>query len=438
VKITPHSLLAPLILGITLLSPLGLPAKENPHEKLDRVIPFTTCLDCHEKTALDLAGSVHYRLTGTRQGKGVGVRSLYSPYAGGYAHPNWLYEVTGEGGRVTVEGCALCHPGRGKEPGDSPTLADGGLVDCFICHGEGYRRQATKGGAGGFSIDPTPGQDFLSMAKGVGKPTPAMCQRCHGGGETGNRREGIVPTEASDIHFAMGMLCTECHTTTGHRIAGGGDLTLLEQTPVTVDCKNCHTAEPHPVSKGDDETRRNAVVFNGHAQKIACQTCHIPAVGRDPSRPTLVERDWTKPVKDPGSGVFVPTDRKITGGRAEYFWWDGTFAPDGTPAGAPRDGKSRITPWKRVVYRVPVDAASGTPLSIDRKTYAETGSVDAAVRTGASRAGQRWSGTWKEGVVTEYLLLNHQVAPKDRALRCTSCHAPDGVLDFRKLKGKRR
>ncbi|GAB4293382.1 MAG: cytochrome c [Desulfuromonadia bacterium] len=433
-----HHTLSLLMLFTPLVVPYPLPAKENPHDKLDRVVPFTTCLDCHEKTALDVAGSVHYRFRGEREGKGVGVLGRYSPYAGGYASPNWLYEVTGEGGGSRVEGCALCHPGRGKEPGGSPTLTDAGEVDCFICHGDGYRRKGGRGPKGGLSIDPVPGQDFLSMARKVARPTPAMCQRCHGGGKSDNRREGIAPTEESDIHFAMGMLCTDCHNTTGHRISGGGDLTLREPSPVPVDCRNCHTAEPHPSQKSDEESRRNAIVFNSHAQKIACQTCHIPAVGRDPSRPTLVERDWTKPVRDPKSGLFVPTDRTVSGARAEYFWWDGTFSPDGTPSGTPRDGRSRITPWKRVDYRIPVDATSGIPLPLDRKSYAETGSVELALQKGVVRAGLTWSGQWTVGTVTEYLLLNHQVAPKDKALRCTSCHATDGVIDFRKLRGKRR
>lgn len=423
---------------LILLTGTPLPARDNPHEKLEQVTPFTTCLDCHEKTAHDVAQSVHYRFRGSRDGRGEGgVLAGYSPYAGGSAAVNWLREVKRGDGSVAHAGCALCHPGRGALPGKKPSMSDGGSVDCFICHGEGYRREVVRKGDGVLSIDPVAAQDFRLMASRMGKPSPSQCQRCHGDTGYGNRREGMNPTEGSDVHFAMGMLCTECHLTVGHRISGGGDLGAVEPSKKPVDCRSCHTIEPHPAGKGDDEARRNAVVYNGHAQKIACQTCHIPAVGRDPGRPTLVERDWTRPVRR-GDGLFAPTDRTATEGRAEYFWWDGSFRGDGTPSGTPRDGTSRIYPWKRVVYRVPVDTMSGVPLDMDLGVYAETGSVDEAVKRGVARSGQSWSGKWKEGSVTEYLLLNHQVAPKEKALRCTSCHDPNGVLDFRKLRGAPR
>lgn len=429
------------------LSPLSSDAaRENPHADLDQIIPFTTCLDCHEKTAQDVAASVHYSFKGNRALKGSpevagGVLHGYVPYAGGIGSSNWLWQAQPADKTKAIQsgGCGLCHPGLGTQPGKQSLTADLRNIDCFICHADNYQRQVVREKNGELRIAPSPGQDLLAIARSVKKPTAAFCQRCHSGAGGGtNQMDGVVPTEASDVHFAMGMSCSECHTTFNHKITGGGDLKALEPGVSTVACTNCHTASPHKPDAKDEEKTRNATIFNSHAQKIACQTCHIPTLARDPAQPTLILRDWTKPVRDPATGLYHPTDTMGNSLRAEYRWWNGLFTPKGEPRGIPRDASSKIYPWKKTRYIAVADAQTDTLINLDQKTYAESGNVDLAARIGAESAGQKYSGKWKPVELVEHFLVNHQVAEKAQALRCSNCHDPNGVMDFRALKGKRR
>ena len=236
----------------------------------------------------------------------------------------------------------------------------------------------------------------------------------------------------------MGMACIECHPTAKHRIAGGGDLRAIEPVSVKVACENCHTLSPHKTDAKDETKARDAAVFNSHAQKIACQTCHIPAIARDQTQPTVVERDWSKPVLQPDTGLYGPSDKLATNVKAEYRWWNGTFTATGEPFGVPRDGRSKIFPWKKTKYIIVVDGVSGMPISLHRETYATTGDIAQAARKGALESKQPYSGSWRSQEWTEYYLLNHQVAPKEKAIRCTNCHDPNGIMDMKSLRPPRR
>lgn len=421
-------------------------AKENPHTDLDTVAGSKTCLDCHENTARDIAETVHYQFKGTsRQGvNGAeisgGVLAGYTPYAGGSGAGNWLYQVApaDPAKPSQIRGCAICHPGFGAMPSPKVGTADINNVDCLFCHGEGYQRSAQKVN-GRWQFVANPGQDFVAMTRKAGKPTAEMCQRCHAaaGGGT-NHMDGVVPTADSDVHFSMGMACVECHPTTKHRIAGGGDLKALEPVTTKVACSNCHTLAPHKADSKNEEKIRNAAVFNSHAQKIACQTCHIPAIASDLSQPTVIERDWTKPALNPATGLYEPTDKLATMVKAEYRWWNGTFTSEGEPFGAHRDGQSKITPWKKTKYVIAVDASSGQPLNLNGEIYATTGDINQAIRKGVAESKQPYSGKWRAQEVTTYYLLNHQVAPKDKAFRCANCHNPNGVMDLKALRPAKR
>jgi hypothetical protein len=316
--------------------------------------------------------------------------------------------------------------------------ADIDNIDCLLCHGEGYQRQAVKTD-GRLKIVAVAGQDLLAIARKAGKPTAEMCQRCHAGAGGGtNHMDGVVPTADSDVHFSMGMACGECHSTVKHRIAGGGDLHALEPVTAKVACENCHTLTPHKPNSKDETIARNAAVFNSHAQKIACQTCHIPEIARDAAQPTVVERDWTKPTMNPATGLYGPTDKMATSVRAQYRWWNGTFAADGEPFGVPRDGRSKIFAWKKTKYTLVADATSGQPVNLNLERYAVTGDIDAAAKAGAGDAKQTYSGKWRPVERVEYALLNHQVAAKDKALRCINCHDTNGVMDMKALRPPKR
>lgn len=319
-----------------------------------------------------------------------------------------------------------CHVGLGAKPNPAGMLtqADYDNIDCLLCHAPGYKRTVVKEGEK-FRIAADPSIDVLKAARSVGRPTSEMCLRCHafaGGGP--NHKHGVTPTKESDVHAAKGMQCVDCHVSRGHRIAGGSDLKAQELVEEKVRCENCH-ASPH---KGKD-----AAELARHTARVACQTCHIPAIARDPKFPTAVARDWTRPVLNAKTGLYAPTNQMAGNLLPEYAWWNGRMTVPPEPVGSIHDGKSKIHPWKRTDYTVIGDAATGKPVFIKSGVYAVTGDPGAAAKKGAEDAKQPYSGAWKGIRETMVFSLNHQVAPKGEALQCGACHRPGGRIDFRKL-----
>jgi hypothetical protein len=310
-------------------------------------------------------------------------------------------------------------------PVNKLTEADFNNVDCLLCHAPNYKRTVVKQGDS-FRLVPAPDVNVLQAAQSVGRPTNEMCLRCHlGTGGGPNHKHGVTPTSASDVHVAKGLHCVDCHITKQHQIAGGSDLKAQELTDVKVDCSNCHTAKPHRASQ--------AATLNMHTKRIACQTCHIPAIARDPKFPTAVSRDWTKPVLNEQNGLWVPTNKMANNVPPEYRWWNRMMAVPPEPIGSLTDSRAKITPWKRTTYALIGDAGSGKAIFIKAGVYAVTGDVGAAAAKGAEDAKQPYSGKWKPVMETMVFSLNHQVAPKAEALKCNSCHSASGVLDFKAL-----
>ncbi len=277
-----------------------------------------------------------------------------------------------------------------------------------------------------FNRAPADGVDLLQAARNVQNPTSEMCLRCHAGAGGGpNHKHGVTPTKDSDVHLAKGIQCIDCHTTRAHKIAGGADIKAHELSDVKVDCINCHKDKPH---KGPQ-----AAYLNRHNERIACQTCHIPAAARDPKLPTIVERDWTKPVLNKTSGLYGPTNKPATNVRPEYRWWNRMMLVPPEPVGSKEDPGAKIFPWKRTKYTVIGDAKTDKVVFIKAGVYSVTGDVAAAAKKGAEDAKQTYSGQWKGVVETMLFSMNHQVAPKSEALKCSDCHSPAGRMDFRAL-----
>lgn len=268
--------------------------------------------------------------------------------------------------------------------------------------------------------------DILQAAQNVQKATSEMCLRCHtstGGGP--NHKHGVTPTKDSDVHMAKGMECTACHTVKAHKIAGGADIKAHEVPEVIVACTNCHTAAPH---KGSQKT-----LLNKHGNRIACQTCHIPAIARDPKQPTAIERDWTRPVLIEATGLYGPTNKMANNVMPEYRWWNRMMLVPPEPVGSKNDPKAKIFPWKKTTYTVIGDAATDKAIFIKAGVYAITGDVAAAAKKGAEDAKQSYSGQWKGIKETMSFSLNHQVASKSEALKCADCHGTKGRLDWKAL-----
>lgn len=326
-------------------------------------------------------------------------------------------------------GCGQCHPGLGAFPTiGKPTEADFNNIDCLICHAPNYRRVVAKVGDQ-LRFVPAPGVDVVKAAQSVQKSTSEMCLRCHAGtGGTGgalNQKHGVTPTKDSDIHMARGMECQACHTVKAHKTAGGSDLKVQELLDIKIDCSNCHTAAPHKGAQGP--------ALNDHTRRIACQTCHIPAIARDPKQPTITERDWTKSVYNQGIGLYDPSHQIANNVKPVYRWWNRFMKTVPEPVGSIGDSTAKIFPWKKTDYIVIADAESGNPVYIKIGVYFITGDVAAAAQKGAEDAKQPYSGKWKPLGETLYFSLNHQVAPKSGALQCNACHNPSGVLDFKAL-----
>ncbi len=279
-----------------------------------------------------------------------------------------------------------------------------------------------------FELVPADGVDVLAAARGVGKPTTDMCQRCHlGAGGGPNAKHGVAPTSPDvDVHVARGLSCVDCHSTKNHRVAGGADVKAQERPEVAVACASCHPADK--VHRGPD-----AAVLARHSARIACQTCHVPAIARDPKFPTVVRRDWMKPVLNEKTGLYGPANEMANDVRPIYRWWNRKMAVPPEPVGDLQDTAAKIFPWKRVSYGVISDAATGKPIFIKAGVYAVKGDPLAAARKGAEDAKQEFSGAVKGVDETMLFSVNHQVAPKTRALACDACHRPDGALDFKAL-----
>ena len=105
-----------------------------------------------------------------------------------------------------------------------------------------------------------------------------------------------APDRDLDVHMdatGLDFTCATCHKTSSHDVAGS------RYTPTAVDkdgahvrgtadnsnpatCVSCHGNGPHK-----KEER-----LNQHANKIACQTCHIPAYARG-GIATKMSWDWS-------------------------------------------------------------------------------------------------------------------------------------------------
>jgi len=168
-------------------------------------------------------------------------------------------------------------------------------------------------------------------------------------------------------------------------------------------------------------------------KRIACQTCHIPAIATDPKFPTISERDWTKPVLNEQTGLYGPTHKFVSNMKPEYRWWNRMMEVPPAPVGSLQDPKSKIAPWKRTKYTVIADKETGNVIYIKAGVYAVTGDPGAAAKKGAEDAKQPYSGEWKGEAEWAMFSVNHRVAPKEQALKCNACHSPNGVMHFRGL-----
>ena len=363
--------------------------------------------------------------------------------------------------------CTQCHPGYGWKSDTPASFFDNvNNIDCFICHDTTgtYKKHPTANGGGGPAALMVDGEltvvedaDLTEIAFNVGTPTRANCLACHaaaGGGD--NVKHGdlstdlIDPTRDQDVHMGgRGYLCHDCHTEAGHKIAGA---TMLHSNEGEIACTNCHSA-----TRTHTESSLVASLLNLHTQRVACQTCHIPTFSR--TQATTVEWYWDEAGEDrtdipqqygkdtysKKKGRFV-WDQDVT---PTYLWFNGkwerkivnandTYAEAGTAAdpvviGAPTatiaDEDAKIYPFKELIGRQPADLTNqrlvvphlfGTGPGPNPYWVAYDWGL--AIEEGTAYAGQPYSGDYGFVNTVNYLSVNHEVAPKDNALSCESCH----------------
>lgn len=393
------------------------------------------CLSCHENAAKDLMKTAHFTwLSGDvmRDGKVLrtGKRNLMNNFCISVAG-NWA-------------SCTKCHAGYGWT-GDKYDFSREQNVDCLVCHDGSGSYVKDKGGL------PGPKVNLAAVAGSVRTPYRENCGFCHfnGGGGMGVKHGDLDDSllnasEETDVHMGrLGFQCIDCHQTRAHFIPGKVNATYTEAThAVRFDCTECHTGSQHADA-----------MLNKHVERVACQTCHIPAFAR--KYPTKMDWDWSK-AGDPTRSDDPHEYLKIKGEfrydeevRPVYAWYNGRMeryvigdklsSADqamNEPLGSRRDPQAKIWPFK--VHRAkqifdPVNRVLIPPITAGEDGFWNKFDWGLAAEKGMKLAGLPYSGQYDFTQTHMYWPITHMVAPSARALTCKDCHDERGRLDWRAL-----
>jgi octaheme c-type cytochrome (tetrathionate reductase family) len=260
-----------------------------------------------------------------------------------------------------------------------------------------------------------------------------------------------APKRELDVHMAVdgaNMTCTSCHRTEKHAIAGKALSVSVSGGGQTLGCADCHAGTPHKTN----------TLLNRHANKVACQTCHVPTFSR--VLPTKIWWDWSTAGQDksvPKDKYGLPTYDKMKGdfrwGKdvvPNYQWFNGTVErvligdpidPGKTvhlnfPKGARGDINAKITPFKIMLGKQPYDAGANVmamPHLFGKGGYWDTYDWASAIASGMKAANQPYTGKFGWVETDMFWKVNHMVVPKNKALGCNDCHSSKGRLDWKTL-----
>ncbi len=377
------------------------------------------CTECHTEQVVEFAASNHYQW----QGKFGSINDFC-----GYPDINFgPSKLTTVYGTQVDGGCASCHAGMGQRP--SMTNAEN--ADCLTCHASEYRRTLVNvGGVWRFVPDRANMPPTIAIQ---GEPTRFACLTCHAyaGGGCNNKRGDMSdvlanPSPAQDIHMSGGMTCVDCHAAEDHRIAGRGvDLRIDEGVPMR-ECTDCH----NPAAEHDERER-------GHLDRVACQSCHIPAYARSVSTDML--RDF-RTAEVNARGLFEPKITRQSNVVPVYAFWNGQSefydfrdpaAPEqalARPLGSIDDG--RLHPFKLHRAIQPQDPVTGAILPVKAGILFQTGNIDVAIRVGAQESGFDLSQGYTFLNTQRFMGIFHEMPPASQALRCAQCHDATDRVDF--------
>ncbi len=412
-----------------------------------------TCRACHPQEASDVHVSLHYQWHGeapyveniTEGGKLGAINDFCT-----YPDINWIGQLTNLAGNKVDGGCAQCHVGMGLRPSLLQSEEQLDNIDCLICHSDTYKRKVESVN-GVFKFVPAPEKMTVSVDEAITDihlPSKGACLNCHAyaGGGNNNKRGDLEeahrepPSRSFDVHMAStalggaGLICTDCHAVENHRIAGRGVDMRATDLNVAVSCENCHSNAPHSSSD-----------LNKHTAHVNCTVCHIPQFAKANSTDML--RDYSQPAQvDPKKQLYEPHIDRMANVTPEYAFFNGTSniyefltpaIPDASghvtlaaPLGNVADLSAKIYAFKRHEAVQAYDLDTQALLPVKSGILFQTGDVDRAIRQGATEVGLPLAHGYGFVQTQRYMGLYHEVAPKEEALQCNSCHNGGTRLDF--------
>jgi octaheme c-type cytochrome (tetrathionate reductase family) len=417
------------------------------------------CLKCHTEAAKQIHKTTHWtwEFLNPDNKQRVGKRNVLNNFCI-TPKSNFAY-------------CSACHVGYGWED-ESFDFTSEENVDCLVCHDTTGDYSKPPGSAG----RPKPGIDLSNVAQNVGKTSRDTCGACHffGGGGNGVKHGDMddslaVPDRKLDVHMdAVGadFTCSTCHKSIDHDVAGSRYAPQAADTEGrhlhkrdyneenNAHCRACHGNAPH--------TRAEADRLNHHAEKIACQTCHIPRIARG-GVATRMTWDWSTAGKLNENGDVL--EERVDGNLVyhgkrgsfsyakdaipEYIWFNGKvrfhlldekivlnkegYVPINEFEGSPDDGESRIWPVKVFRGKQPYDPERQTLVvphttGLDEDAYWKGFNWQRSITAGMLSAGQPFSG--KVDFINTQMSwpITHMVAPAKDAVGCNECHSKNGRL----------
>jgi len=434
-----------------------------------------SCMTCHADEAQEFVDTGHFKWSGKveniigLEGDTFGKKDLLN---------NFCIAVPSNEPR-----CSQCHAGYGYSDAKF-NFENPRNVDCLVCHDKSgtYEKDLTTAGLPKASVDLNLVASSVSL--GGAKPTRKACLGCHafaGGGD--NVKHGdlssdlVATTREFDVHMGVdgaNLVCADCHGAnhdpkTGQVNHGGAGMSLHSVHEGEMkQCADCH---------GDrdaihaDTPAQEALFMDNWHDRLACQTCHIPAIARAIS--TKMEWYW----EDAGK-IVSPIPRDPVTGRDTFdrkkgtFVWKNNVRPElrfsngkwyrkvigvndtydsipiqlAMPDGDYNDSRAMIYPFKLMTGNQPVDPVTGTILvphlfgkGGGPNPFWGTWDWGKALTDGANYTGQSFSGTYIFAATNMLLSVNHEVAPAEQALGyggvpdgCVSCHTT-GVIDWQAL-----
>lgn len=418
------------------------------------------CLSCHDDAAMQIQHTTHWtwEFVNETTGQVLGKKHLINDFC---------IDVNSNEPR-----CTSCHVGYGwKDKNFDFSVQEN--VDCLVCHDTTGEYKKFPAGAGLPVSEP---KEFPSgsgkiweppnlskIAQSIGYTSRDTCGSCHfygGGGDEvkhGDLDSSLKqPDRNLDVHMAVdgaNFTCTTCHQTEEHNIPGSRYSMDPNQWK---GCEDCHTDSPHKLD-----------VLNKHAQKVACQTCHIPEFARggiatkmwwdwskagqfNPDGSKIVEKDENgNDIYNTLKGEFIWEENVIP----DYVWFNGEVSytllgdkidpskvvPINQFHGDLNDPNSKIWPVKHFRGKQPYDKVNSTlvvPHLFGKDDAAYWGNFDwgKAIQFGMDYVGEPYSGEYDFVETEMFWPITHMVAPADQALTCNDCHTTkDGRLDFAAL-----